>query len=104
MVVISWEYDGSQKNGMPDTDENATMIELDTALGEIEKPMFCFEAYRRIGHGLRKFVFYVSSCEAFMEALNRKLEAHPRYPIEIKFYDDENWSDFQELIDDFGAA
>lgn len=89
---------------MPDTDENASMIELDAALGEIEGPRFCFEAYRRIGNGRREFVFYVSSCEAFMEALNRKLETHPRYPIEIKFYDDGSWSDFQELIDDLGAA
>jgi hypothetical protein len=66
--------------------------------------MFCFEAYRRIGNGLREFIYYVSNCESFMQELNRKLESHPTYPIEIKFYDDEQWSDFAELIDDLGEA
>ena len=104
MVVIRWAYDGSQRNGMPDLDVNESMNALDLALGEIERPVFCFEAYRRIGNGLREFVFYVASCDSFMDELNRKLVGHARYPIDIKFYDDENWSDFRKLLDDLGAA
>lgn len=104
MVVISWAYDGSQKDGMPDSGVNESMMALDAVLGEIERPMFCFEAYRRVGNGLREFVFYVVNCDSFMGELNRKLESHARYPIDIKFYDDENWSDFQQLLDDLGAV
>lgn len=80
------------------------MQDLDVVLGELERPSFCFEAYRRIGNGLREFIFYVANCEEFMRELNQKLERHARYPIEIKFYDDKNWSDFQQLLDDLGAA
>ena len=104
MVVISWGYDGSQKDGMPDSGVNESMMALDAVLGEIERPMFCFEAYRRVGNGLREFVFYVVNCDSFIGELNRKLESHARYPIDIKFYNDENWSDFQQLLDDLGAV
>jgi hypothetical protein len=104
MIVISWKYDGSQKNGMPDPEVNERMKNLDTALGDMEAPGFCWEAYRRIGNGLREFVLYASSCDAYMSQLNRKLDGHPRYPIEIKFYDDEDWSEFRQLVDDLGAA
>lgn len=104
MVVVSWTYDGSQRNGMPNLDVNERMKKLDICLGGIERPMFCFEAYRRIGNGLREFVFYVKDSDTFMSELNRKLENHPRYPIEIKFYEDDEWSDFQQLLGDLGAA
>ncbi len=104
MVVVSWRYDGAQRNGMPSQDVNEEMRTLDDALCELQHPAFCTEAYRRVGNGLREFIFYVSSCEVFMETLNRKLESHPRYPIEIKFYEDEQWSELQEIINDLGAA
>ena len=104
MVVVSWTYDGTDRNGMPSLDVNEEMMRLDDALTNLERAMFCFEAYRRIGNGLREFIYYVSNCESFMQELNRKLESHPTYPIEIKFYDDEQWSDFAELIDDLGEA
>lgn len=102
MVVVSWNYDGTERNGMPSPDVNEKMKRLEQALTELERPMFCFEAYRRIGIGLREFIYYVSNCESFMEELNRKLENHPTYPIAIEFYDDEHWSDFGKLIDDLG--
>ncbi len=100
LAVVSWVYDGSDNNGMPDSEGNAEMQRLDGVLGQIERPSFCFEAYRRVGSGLREFVFYIADRDQFLVELNAHLASHPRYPLEIKFYEDESWSDFRRLIDD----
>ncbi len=104
LTVLQWKYDGSDSNGMPSSQENERMLSLETALGEVERKGFCFEAYRRVGCGLREFVFYVADQESFLAEFNGHVAGHPRYPIEIKFYQDEKWSELQELIDDLGDA
>lgn len=104
LTVLSWPYDGSINSGMPDTASNEGMMALEDVLGEIERPGFCFEAYRRIGDGLREFVFYIANQAEFMTELNDRLKKHPKYPIEITFYRDDDWSDFQSLIDDLGTV
>lgn len=104
LTVIRWEYDGSHNNGMPHAEENQLMLMLDAALAKIERPEFCVEAYRRIGAGIREFVYYVADRDKFLDEFNGCVAGEPRYPIEIKFYKDETWSDFQDLIDDLGSA
>lgn len=89
---------------MPHSEENQRMLGLEEALGEVERREFCVEAYRRIGAGLREFVFYIADRDKFLKELNGHVAGHPRYPIEIRFYRDESWSDLQGLIDDFSAA
>jgi len=83
---------------------NRRMLALDEALGAIERSESCAEAYRRIGHDLREFVLYVTDRDDFIASVNETLASRPRYPIEIKFYEDENWSELQKLIDDFSEA
>ncbi|MGQ3051898.1 MAG: DUF695 domain-containing protein [Roseateles sp.] len=100
LVVISWKYDGSADNGMPKDDVNAEMLKFERALVTLEGPNSCFEAYRRIGNHLREFVLYIADRDDFMAAFNGRLAEHPHYPIDIKFYQDESWSELQELIDD----
>lgn len=80
------------------------MLTLEDALGRIECEGFCVEAYRRVGAGLREYVFYIADRVRFMTEFNDHVAGHPKYPIEIKFYKDETWSDLQGLIDDFSAA
>lgn len=101
LTVVRWEYDGSENNGMPRPEENQRMLELETALDKIERPEFCVEAYRRIGAGLREFVYYIADRDRFLAEFNDYVVGVPRYPIEIKFYQDESWSELQEIIDDF---
>ena len=86
---------------MPRPEENQRMLELEIALDKIERPEFCVEAYRRIGAGLREFVYYIADSDRFLAEFNDYAVGVPRYPIEIKFYEDETWSELQELIDDF---
>lgn len=104
LTIVRWEYDGSERNGMPQAEESQRMLLLEMALGQTERPEFCLEAYRRVGAGVREFVYYVSDREKFLEKFNDSVAGNPRFPIEINFYKDETWSDLQDLIDDFNSA
>lgn len=92
LTVVRWEYDGSENNGMPQTDENQRMLMLEAALLKIECLGKCLEAYRRIGAGIREFVYYTVDRERFLEEFNDYGAGDSRYPIEIQFYKDETWS------------
>ena len=104
LAVLAWPYDGSTRNGMPPVEVNESMLRLEDVLSKIERHDFCVEAYRRVGDGLREFVFYIANREQFLAELNDPIASHERYPIDIKFYMDESWSELQELINDLGVA
>lgn len=36
LTVLGWEYDGSEREGMPTAEENQHMLTLDVALGKME--------------------------------------------------------------------
>ena len=97
LTVISWKYDGSVRNGMPPESTNKQMIALEHAIDEIEEAALCRHAYSRTGNGLKELVYYISDQGQFMDAFNNALSEHPGYPIEINFYDDQEWEDFQKL-------
>ena len=64
----------------------------------------CRHAYSRTGNNLKELVYYIADRERFMDALNTALADHPRYPIEIDFYDDGEWADFQRLLTSFNKV
>jgi hypothetical protein len=102
LTVVRWEYDGSGDKGMPGAEEARQMLMLEAVLEKIERVGFCHEAYRRIGAGVREFVYYIAERDQFLQEFNSYAAGDPRYPITIKFYQDEAW--FQGLIDDFETA
>jgi hypothetical protein len=104
LTVLRWEYDGSSCEGMPTAEENQHMMMLDAALGKVERPEFCVEGYRRIGAGVREFVFYIADRDDFLEEFNECVAQDRRYPITIEFYQDEEWSELRDMIDDFEDA
>jgi len=99
LAVVSWKYDGSQRNGMPDLDTNERMLQLEGILSEsFEEKTGSAHAYHRTGNGLKEFAYYVADPGAFMTEINRSLKGLSRFPIDIKFYHDEEWSDFRDLV------
>jgi hypothetical protein len=102
LTVISWKYDGTERNGMPLKEVNDRMIILEEA---IEKSMDSTElfthVYSRTGNNLKELAYYSKSQKDFMEILNRTLEKHDSYPIEINFYEDKEWTDYKTVIKDF---
>ncbi|WP_426172287.1 DUF695 domain-containing protein [Pseudoduganella sp. R-34] len=104
LTVVRWEYNGCENNGMPPAEENKRMMMLESALGRIERPHFCVESYRRVGAGVREFVYYIADRDKFLAELNGHVAGEARFPIEIKFYKDETWSELRDLIKDFNTA
>ena len=102
LTVISWKYDGNKNNGMPLEAINKKMMNLEDAVDKkIEAKGLCKHAYSRTGNNLKELIYYIHDREEFMEAFNKALSNHPQYPIEISFYADSAWEDFQQLLDDF---
>lgn len=102
LTVISWEYDGSPNNGMPLHNDNQAMIALEDAIEElIGNGHLLRHAYSRTGNNLKELCYYINDQDQFLEALNKSLSNHPRYPIEINFYQDDEWDDFRRLLNDF---
>lgn len=103
MTVISWTYDGSTRNGLPPRSENAKMLALEDAVNSLVKAGLCRHAYSRTGNGLKQLVYYVPDRDRFMSALNQALQDHPRYPIAIKFHEDREWKEFQDVLGLFAS-
>ena len=102
LTVISWNYDGSANNGMPEENLNQRMIQLERTIEDsLLKPASCRHAYSRTGNGKKELVYYISDREAFMSAFNEALSGHPRYPLEINFFSDPEWNDFSKLLKAF---
>ncbi len=102
LTVVSWNYDGSTNNGMPLEGDNKRMIVLEDTIEEaMEESQMYLHAYSRTGNNLKEFAYYSTSQEDFMSILNQALAEHELYPIEIKFYEDEEWTDFKKLLEDF---
>lgn len=97
LTVISWKYDRGARNGMPSQDTNDEMLTLEHAIDALEESMLCRHAYSRTGNGLKELVYYISDREEFMGAFNDALSGHSRYPIEINFYEDYEWADFEKV-------
>lgn len=102
LTVVSWKYDGKTNNGMPLTEVNNKMIVLEEAIENAMDTSKQYQhAYSRTGNNLKEFVYYSTSQVDFMERLNKALAFHEKYPIEINFYEDPEWSEFKQLREDF---
>jgi hypothetical protein len=105
LTVISWKYDGTSNNGMPQADENQLMIKLEDAIEDhLENDKVLRHAYSRTGNDLKELVYYIHEQDQFLDAFNKTLENHSKYPIDISFYEDSKWEDFQRLLSDFAGA
>ena len=97
LTVVSWKYDRSVRNGMPPESANNQMLALEHVVEGMEEAGLRRHAYSRTGNGLKELVYYVLEREQFVASFNDALSEHPRYPIEIDFYEDRDWSDFQSI-------
>lgn len=102
LTVVSWKYNGSERNGMPPKSINERMIVLEEALESSMSNSDIFtHAYSRTGNNLKELVYYATKQSDFMEMLNGTLEKYDVFPIEINFYEDREWTDFKRVLNDF---
>lgn len=101
LTVISWKYKDQSQNGIPLPEINKKMIDLEEAVDKtMNKTNKYQHAYSRTGNNLKELVYYGTSQDEFMDLLNKTLAKHERYPIDIEFYDDPEWSEFKKLLED----
>ncbi len=102
LTILAWKYDGSDNNGMPPAEVNDHMIALEEAIeAEIVAPEFCEHAISRTGNNLKELIYYINNRDTFTEKLNAALRDHERYPIVITFYEDKEWTEFENTRADF---
>jgi len=102
LTVVSWKYEGETNNGIPLTEVNNRMIELEEAIENMMDTSKQYQhAYSRTGNNLKELVYYSRSQDNFMELLNKTLATHEKYPIGINFYEDLEWSEFKKTLEDF---
>ena len=98
LTVVSWKYDGSKTNGMPNTEVNTAMIRLENGLDSIKGNGGLYRnVYSVTGNDIKEFAFYITDREKFMANFNDALSEHPAYPIQVSFYDDKVWADLSKL-------
>jgi hypothetical protein len=105
LMIISWKYDGASNNGMPLRDVNDRMIALEEAIeGEVVATDFCEHAVSRTGNNLKELIYYINDRDTFSEKLNDALRDHDRHPIEITFFEDKEWKEFENTRADFNKS
>ncbi len=97
LTVVSWRYDRTENNGMPVPETNSQMINLEDAIDAIQEKDLCVQVYTKTGNGLKELVYYIGDRDDFMKAFNEVLADHPRYPLNIEFFEDPEWSDLQTV-------
>ena len=87
---------------MPPRNVNDRMIALEKAIeDEVVATDFCEHAVSRTGNNLKELTYYINDRDTFSEKLNDALRDHDRYPIELTFYEDNEWKEFENTRTDF---
>ena len=103
LTVIAWRYDGGANEGLPSATERERMNTLEDTLDLIDGDRLR-PAFSRTGNNLKELAYYIGDREQFMASLNRVLASHPRYPIEISFYEDQQWRELEQFIDSVASS
>ena len=99
LTVITWAYDGSANEGMPE-DGDLTKMKLfeSTLRGTLEADAVCTHAISKIGDNFKELLYYATDPDEFLAALNRALSGLDRFPIEIDFSEDPSWGEFEAVL------
>lgn len=98
LTVIIWKYDKTENGGMPSKSLLPDMNAFEDAVySMINERDLGINVYVKTGSGKREYAYYIQDRESFTKYLNEALSGHKVYPIEIVFYEDKKWSDFEKM-------
>jgi hypothetical protein len=89
---------------MPTEEIYMHIIDLEHVIENLEQQGYCRHVYSRTGNSLKELVYYIPDRDEFMKEFNEALKDRPVYPIEINFYEDREWKDFQQILEMFRNA
>jgi hypothetical protein len=95
-VIIAWTYPSD--SGMPSTAEREAMDRMEDLLeAHVEKDGLATLVLVSTGEGLRAWVYYTRSREAFMAKMNEAFRGLPRFPIEVDLWNDPKWERYESF-------
>ena len=95
-VILVWQY--KSESGMPVTHEREAMDRMEDLLEPLIKNATAgVLAIVSTGENLREWIFYTRSEQEFLLALNKALEGHPPFPIDIHVASDPQWSTYEHF-------
>lgn len=97
-IVIQWPWESDQQ--MPPAEVNAAQQTFEAALDPLASSGHSELMHVSTGMGLKDWIFYARTREEFMDELNKLLSGHPRYPIDIEFFEDPGWEIWEEMVKD----
>ncbi len=98
MVVISWEFNGSNNNGFPDAATNEEQQKLEDLLDWLDSSENSFLTQVVTCNGSKEWLWYVKDCDDWMDKLNQSLSDCPAFPIGINFFDEPEWQTYNGFI------
>ena len=97
-VDIAWPYT-AEPDGMPDEETARLIEEIEPKLRRImEKDKLAILTGNYTGGGQKDWIFYTRHLPSFGERLNECLAPYPTLPLEIQCQEDEDWSDYHEML------
>ena len=95
-IVIHWPYESDQQ--MPPAEVNAAQQAFEAALDPLASSSHSELVHVSTGMGLKEWIYYARTREEFMDELNKLLSGHPRYPLDIEFFEDPGWKGWEDLM------
>ena len=95
-IVIQWPYESDQQ--MPPAEVNTAQQTFEAALDPLASSSHSELVHVSTGMGLKEWIFYARTREEFMDELNELLAGHPRYPLDIEFFEDPGWEVWEDMV------
>jgi hypothetical protein len=95
---IFWAMTLPDENGLPSPKEAGNLETFENRLiAAVEKDESAWLVVVLTGRSEREFVFYLQQPQLFLKRLTDMPQEHERYPIEIHFENDPEWSYYDDL-------
>jgi len=98
LILVGWTYE-PEESGLPGKAVDRQMDAFEEAVAKaVQDSGAGVLAASITGSGVREWRFYTIGPDAFMDALNTALDAHPEYPLEFDAFEDPDWNALAELL------
>jgi hypothetical protein len=100
LLVVSWEYESPNDQGMPPGDAVESMDQLEDSLSAaFEGASQAFLAVIVTGNGIRAWQWYARDTEETMKLVNKALSGYAPFPVEFSFQEDPEWNAFTPFLE-----
>ena len=98
LINIYWPYELSANNGMPDKETNSNQIKFEDALEVLDKNNVSHLMLVITGNGRKEWYWYVKDSKNWMNQLNKLLDGHQVYPLQIEIIEEHDWATYHGFV------